>query len=453
MANPSLLLVEDDPVIQDLIGGWFGEEFDIVGARNVSEVKSALRQMPQPPDYALVDLGLPPSPHRPDEGFTAIRLLQAASADCAIVVVSGQESRRHAQRARALGAGEYVEKPCAPETLRETLLSCRRLLQSSRNNLGLVGESPSMRKLRADIKQIAPSSFPVLVAGETGTGKELVARALHENGRPGRPFLPVNCAAIPDHLAEPTLFGHAKGAFTGAQAASAGMLGDADDGTLFLDEIGDLSPQTQGRLLRAIETGEYQRVGETSPRQCAARIVAASNRGLHDDGFRRDLYHRISAFTLQTPPLRELGEDRMLLLEHFRHRVAADMQTPPFTFSESARVRWNDYHFPGNIRELRNIVARLQVKYGGGEVDEHAVAEEFCSADTDVHAAHARQMRRFADDLLDRRGELRPAVDELCAVVARRALARCNGDAAKAAAMLSLSEQEFNRLSNMELSL
>ena len=443
MANPYLLIVDDDPLIQDLIGGWFGEEFNIVGAHNLREVQSALQQMPQAPDYALVDLGLPPSPHRPDEGFAVIRLLQSASADCAIIVVSGQETCRHAQRARALGAGEYVEKPCTPEVLREKLLSCRQLLKSVRHNLGLIGESSLMQRLRTDIRQIAASSFPVLIIGETGTGKELVARALHESGRPGRPFLPVNCAAIPDHLAEPTLFGHVKGAFTGAQTGAAGLLGDADDGTLFLDEIGDLSIQTQGRLLRAIETGEYSRVGETAPRQCVARVLAATNRGLDAGEFRRDLYHRISAFTLQTPPLREMHNDRHLLMAHFREHIATDMQMPPFSLSTAAESRWSDYRFPGNIRELRNIVARLQVKYAGQCVEEKALLDEFCADDTAATTDDAQIIRRFAEDMLLRGGGLKPLLDELSNVAVRLALAQCDGDVPRAAALLSLSPKEF----------
>ena len=447
MSKPSLLLVDDDPLIQDLIGGWFEGEYAIVAAHHLAEVKSALRQMQSPPDCALVDLGLPPTPHRPDEGFAVIRLLQAAAPDCAIVVVSGQESRRHAQRARALGAGDYVEKPCAPEILRRKLLECRQWLQSARDNLGLVGESPPMQTLRAEIANIAAASFPVLIAGETGAGKELAARALHEQGRPGRPFAPVNCAAIPEHLAEPSLFGHAKGAFTGAAAASAGMLGDAEDGTLFLDEIGDLSPPTQGKLLRAIETGEYCRVGETRPRQCAARIVAATNRDLDGGGFRRDLYHRLSAYTLRMPPLREMGDDKALLLSHFRAGIAADMQSPPFSLSEEAEAKWLAYRFPGNIRELRNIVVRLQIKHGGKKLEADDIAAEFCPDDSSAAESPLDERAKWLAELIvqDDSGLLL-AVAALQKNAARLALEKSKGDSEKAAALLSLSPDEWKKI-------
>ncbi|MGU9952052.1 MAG: sigma-54-dependent transcriptional regulator [Gammaproteobacteria bacterium WSBS_2016_MAG_OTU1] len=456
-AKPSLLMVDDDPLIQELIGGWFCDEFNIIGAHNLTEVKSALQQMPESPDYALVDLGLPPMPNRPDEGFEVIRLLQSVAAECAIVVVSGQESRRHAQRARALGAGDYVEKPCAPDVLRQKLLSCRQVLKNTRRNMGLVGESSPMKRLRTDINQIAAAPFPVLIIGETGSGKELVSHALHEQGRATRPFIPINCAAIPEHLAESSLFGHAKGAFTGATTANAGMLGEAEDGTLFLDEIGDLSPLIQGKLLRVIETGEYNRVGEMRPRQCGARIVAATNRVLEGegDGFRRDLYHRISAFTLRTPPLRDLADDRLLLLEHFRERIAADMQTPPFAISAAAQKRWLSYQFPGNIRELRNIVVRLQVKYGGQCAEENDILAEFCPDETagsfaDGTGSLDARVKHFAALLLGGGDASLPAVvSELEKAMTRQALANCSGDEAQAAAMLSVTEGEFQRLKNL----
>ena len=444
---PSLLIVDDDPVIQDLLGECLADTFSVVGAQNREEALSALAQMSAPPDFALVDLGLPPAPHRPDEGFAVVQKLQAAAPSCATVVVSGQQARRHAERARAIGAGDFVEKPCSPEVLREKLLAVRRALDAARRAMGLIGESPPIRKLREQIQLVAQTALPVLIQGESGSGKEVAARALHSVSRPDRPFLAAHCAALPPHLAEPTLFGHVKGAFTGAAAASAGFFGDAEDGVLFLDEVGDLSPEMQPKLLRALESGEYRRVGETRVRRSAARVVAASNRNLARDAregkFRGDLYHRLSVFTLSVPALRETGEDRFLLLEHFRRNIADDLRAPPFSLSSAARDLWRAYDFPGNARELRNIVARLQVRFAGREADADDLRAEFCAA------PEADKIRRLAEFLLEGGGLPAPLPQTMRALRGRlavAALARADGDEDSAAKMLGVSPRELREI-------
>jgi len=210
----------------------------------------------------------------------------------------------------------------------------------------------------------------VLIEGESGSGKELAAASLHRlSPRASRPYLTLNCAAIAPTLVEPTLFGYVKGAFTGATANKAGYFEDADDGSLFLDEIGELPLELQAKLLRVLENGEYQRVGETQTRVSRARVIAATNRDLRHEvrkgAFRADLYHRLSIFTLGVPPLRELEGDRLLLLEHFRRTYAEQSGVQPFELDEAALARWRGYPFPGNVRELRNIVIRLTAKYPG----------------------------------------------------------------------------------------
>ena len=442
--RPSLLVVDDDPVIQDLLGECLADDFSVVGAQSRQDAFSALAQMPEPPDFALVDLGLPPTPHRPDEGFAVVQKLQAAAPECATVVVSGQQARRHAERARAIGAGDFVEKPCAPETIREKLLAVRRALDAAKRAMGLVGESPPIRKLREQIQLVAQTALPVLIQGESGSGKEVAARALHSVSRPDRPFLAAHCAALPPHLAEPTLFGHVKGAFTGAAAPSAGFFGDAEDGVLFLDEVGDLSPEIQPKLLRALESGEYRRVGETRIRRSAARVVAATNRNLARDAqtgaFRRDLFHRLGVFTLSVPPLRETGDDRFLLLEHFGKNIAADLRAERFSMSDDARKLWREYAFPGNVRELRNIVARLQVKLPGREAGESDLRAELC-APPEVDA-----MRRAAESLLEGGGLPAPlgeTLDDLRGHLASAAISRADGDEKNAAKMLGLTPREF----------
>jgi DNA-binding NtrC family response regulator len=239
-----------------------------------------------------------------------------------------------------------------------------------------------MLALRMQITQFADSPFPVLIEGESGSGKELVAGSFHyASKRSLHPYLSVNCAAISPLLAESILFGHAKGAFTGAIAAHTGYFEDAGEGTLFLDEIGELPLELQAKLLRVLENGEYQRIGETQTRKSLARIVAATNRDLRVEvragKFRSDLYHRLSVFAVHVPPLRDLGVDKHLLREHFTEFYAKQIGQAPFALDEAAQQRWLDYKFPGNVRELRNIVIRLIAKYAGKTLNAKELIAEF----------------------------------------------------------------------------
>jgi DNA-binding NtrC family response regulator len=238
-----------------------------------------------------------------------------------------------------------------------------------------------MQALFRQIERISTVDAPVLIGGESGSGKELVANCLHRlSQRSRQPYLSVNCAAISPMLAESILFGHGKGAFTGAGASHTGYFEDAGEGTLFLDEIGELPIELQAKLLRVLENGEYQRIGETQTRRSKARIVAATNRDLRDEvragGFRIDLYHRLSVFSIRVPPLRDLEEDRYLLLEHFSDFYARETNQKPFRLDDRAKQRWLDYHFPGNVRELRNIIIRLIAKYAGQTIGDDQLAAE-----------------------------------------------------------------------------
>jgi DNA-binding NtrC family response regulator len=374
--KPDLLIVDDDPLITDTLDFVLSRDFSVHVADSRQRAKNLLARLEHPPQLALVDLGLPPAPHRPDEGFRLIGELIAHSPGIKIVVLSGQKEEANARHARTLGAVDFVAKPCDPETLRALLrraLEVRAAELGAADETGLIGASPAIEKLRRQIAQFADAPFPVLIEGESGSGKELVARSLHRmSHRKARPFLALNCAAISPTLVEPTLFGYAKGAFTGAVAARAGYFEDACDSTLFLDEIGELPLELQAKLLRVLENGEYQRVGETQSRTSNARVIAATNRDLRQEvragRFRADLYYRLSVFTVGVPPLRELGEDRLLLLDHYRSFYARQAGTDPFELDAEARQVWLDYGFPGNARELRNIVIRLTTKYGGQRI-------------------------------------------------------------------------------------
>ena len=265
----------------------------------------------------------------------------------------------------------------------------------------LVGESPAMRALRHEIDQCANSPFPVLIEGESGSGKDIVAALLHARSeRHDRPALALNCAALSPTLLEPTLFGHARGAFTGATSARAGYFEDSGDGTLFLDEIGELSLELQPKLLRVLESGEFQRVGETRSHNSRARVIAATNRDLRQEvkrgRFRADLYQRLSVFRLQVPPLRHCADDRILLLEHFLQRQQLERGNAPFQFEPEARALWQTYEFPGNVRELRNIVIRLSTRHSGSRVSARMLAAEFDQATLDAHLD--RSCTEAADD-------------------------------------------------------
>ncbi len=381
--RPGLLIVDDDPLIADSLCFMLEADFDVVSHASRSAAIDWLRKQHSPPALALIDLGLPPCPHRPDEGYALIADLLAHAPDTRIVVLSGQGEEGLARHARALGATEFVAKPADPDALHGLLRQLAETCDDAVLELpALIGQSAPVSRLRAQVLQYAELPYPVLVEGESGTGKDIVANCLHAGtARSGRPLLALNCAAISPSLVEPTLFGHSRGAFTGAQNARAGYFEEAESGSLFLDEIGELPLDLQAKLLRVLENGEYQRVGETRLRRSSARIIAATNRDLSEEvragRFRSDLYHRLSVFTITLPPLRDMGDDRLLLLDHFRTHFCHQLERAPFSLSADARDTWLDYGFPGNVRELRNIVIRLATKYPGKIVDRGDLQAEF----------------------------------------------------------------------------
>ena len=374
--KPSLLIVDDDPLIADTLAYALGKDFDVVVSDSRKSAVSLVRKQRTPPQLALVDLGLPPQPHRPDEGFKLIADLVAHSPEMKILVLSGQNDAANARHARTLGATDFVAKPCEAEVLKKLLLHALQFREAEISGDAeakgeqLIGASPVLQKLKNQIGQYSDSPFPALIEGESGSGKEVVASLLHRLSlRREQPWFALNCAAIAPTLVEPTLFGYSKGAFTGATSNKSGYFEDAQEGTLFLDEIGELPMELQAKLLRVLENGEFQRVGETQQRISHARVIAATNRDLRQEikngRFRADLYHRLSVFSIGVPPLREMGEDKMLLLAHFTRVYAEQAKLAPFTLDAEATELWRGYRFPGNVRELKNIVIRLSTKYPG----------------------------------------------------------------------------------------
>jgi len=372
--RPGLLLVDDDPLIRDSLSYSLRPDFDVHVAESRREANEILQQLSPAPALGLVDLGLPPYPHKPDEGFALIPELLNHNPRMRVLALSGQDAPENLRHAFSLGVADFIAKPCEPDLLKARLnhqlmlLEAEDAAETPPQEQILFGESPALDALREQIEQFAGAPFPVLIEGESGSGKELIARRLHEAGdRASKPFVAVNCAAFTETLLEAQLFGHAKGAFTGATQARAGFFEEAGEGTLFLDEIGEMPMALQSRLLRVIETGEYYRVGETRSRTAQVRLVTATNKQLLKEvdagNFRQDLYYRLAILPIYIAPLRERGDDRLRLLEYFQQYYTGTV--PPFSLDEDARRRWLEYPFPGNVRELRNIVIRLGTKHPG----------------------------------------------------------------------------------------
>jgi len=382
----ALLLVDDDPLILETLGFLLEEDFDVIGVASREQARKALQKLSAPPRLALVDLGLPPRPHSPRQGFALVGDLLAANPGMRVLILSGQSSRKNIQHALTLGAVDFIPKPCEPELLLARLKHQQAMLEAEERQRApaggeaeLIGESPAVKTLEAMVRQFAESPFPVLIEGESGSGKELIARRLHSFGRhPEAPWLTLNCSALPLDLLEAQLFGHTRGAFTGATEERAGFFEEAGEGTLFLDEIGELPLELQAKLLRVLENGEYYRLGEARPRRSRARIVTATNRDLREEvrsgRFREDLFHRIGVLTLVVPPLRDRDGDITLLLEHFIRLYGSSGSS--FELMPEALKLLQEYPFPGNVRELRNIVIRLTAKYPGRKVSREQLEAE-----------------------------------------------------------------------------
>ncbi|HEX2779187.1 MAG TPA: sigma-54 dependent transcriptional regulator [Gemmatimonadaceae bacterium] len=382
---PSVLIIDDEPNIRRMVGALLGSEgYDVreapEGAAGVARAREA------EPDVVLLDLMMPGEL----DGLATLARLREASPDVPVVMMSGKAGLADAVRATKLGASNFLEKPLTPEGVLLALaaaLELRRARQEARAlraDLGLatemIGGDPSMNALREMIARVAPTDARVLVTGESGTGKELVAAAIHFGStRREKPFVRVNCAAIPRDLVESEMFGHEKGSFTGATERRIGRFELAHTGTLFLDEVGDLGPEAQAKLLRAIEAREIERVGGGKPIRVDVRILAATNKDLArcvtDGTFREDLYFRLNVIPIVLPPLRDRPGDIPALVRHFSalHRARTGRALP--MWSEDALQMLSRHRWPGNVRELANIVERLAILHAGREVTAEHVRE------------------------------------------------------------------------------
>ena len=374
----SILIVEDDTGIRQQLRWGLEKDYKVLLAEHGRKALDLFKQYH--PKVVSLDLGLPPDTSGASEGLRVLEEILALSKETKVVVVSGNEDHKNALAAVELGAYDFCQKPIKLETLKiiisravylANLESENRLLKTSnartRTSMeGIFGQCPQMEEIFSTIRKVGPVDIPILILGESGTGKELVARALHENSlKKNGPFIPINCGAIPETLLEAELFGHEKGSFTGAQGRVQGKVEFAQSGTLFLDEIGDMSQLLQVKLLRFLQEKVVQRVGGRENIEVDARIVAATNHDIESaikmGNFREDLYYRLGVVTINLPPLRERGDDIVLLANLFLHRFANDFKRRVKGFSVASLRKINSHEWPGNIRELENRVKRAVI--------------------------------------------------------------------------------------------
>lgn len=366
----TVLIIDDERGIRETLRGVLEDEGFEVETAETGE--AALRTIERQ-SFAciLLDVWLPGI-----DGLETLQKLREQGNDSAVVMISGHGTIETAVSATKLGAFDFLEKPLSSEKTiitvgnaikqRELERANAQLQQSLAEEYAMIGDSVAMRALRKQIAIVAPTDGRVLITGESGTGKELVARAIHVNSRrAAAPFVEVNSAAIPEELVESELFGHIKGAFTGATAAKKGKFEQADGATLFLDEIGDMSPRVQAKMLRVLEEQRFEPVGGNTAVKVDVRVISATNKNLDEltesGEFRVDLLYRLNVIPFQIPPLRERREDIAPLVEHFNRKFSAKYGKPPKIFSEDATERLENYSFPGNVRELRNTIERVVI--------------------------------------------------------------------------------------------
>ncbi len=446
MNRNRILIVDDEECYRDLLSERLTRKGYEIAVAEDGRAALALAEE-RAFAVALLDVMMPGM-----DGLEVLRCLKEADPSIEAIMLTGHASIDSAIKAMKLGAHDYLSKPYKLAELdvvvaralekRKLAHRCAALAAEvhslrERNGVNLIGESVAWRRTVGLVQKAAAADVPVLITGESGVGKELVATALHRWGPRGeQPLVPVDCGALPEHLVESELFGHRRGAFTGAVVDKEGLFQTAGTGTIFLDEIGELSATSQAKLLRVLETGDFRPLGQTSVRRTEARVVAATNRDLAAEAaagrFRQDLYYRLNVVNVEVPPLRERREDVPLLATHFLQRSTIGRQGG-VTFAPGALKRLMDYAWPGNVRELRNMVERLLVIGDGPRMEEALVASLLAAAPTKINSAASG----FA--------ELLPLAQMERGYVAW-ALAQCAGNMSTAAKRLGISRSTLYRL-------
>lgn len=444
----SILIVDDEPGIRETLRGVFEDEGFAV--ETVASGEDCLKSV-EAKIFAcvLLDVWLPKI-----DGLETLKRLRENGSDSAVVMISGHGNIETAVNATKLGAFDFIEKPLS---LEKTVLTVRnairtRELEKTNQNLSeklareyeMVGESVAMRALRKQIAIVAPTDGRILISGESGTGKEFVARAIHaQSKRRNAPFVEINSAAIPEDLVESELFGHAKGAFSGAVNSKKGKFEIADGATLFLDEIGDMSPRVQAKMLRVLEEQRFEPVGSNTPVTVDVRVISATNKSLDEliesGEFRADLFYRLNVIPFQIPPLRERLEDMPALIEHFNRRFSASYGKKPKLFSEDALAALQNYQWLGNVRELRNTVERIVIMHE----NERVAADDLPEFNSKENApASSFRFPSFKD-----------ATDAYQREFIQHKLSEADGNVARAADLMGVDRSHlYRRMKNLEIS-
>ncbi len=440
----TILVIDDEPVLHDVLRTLLEHHgYRTVHATTGGEGLALLAE--ESPDLVLLDLMLPDQ-----NGMELLPRIHGHAPGLPVIVITAYSSLENAIEAMRAGAYHYIPKPFKNDEVVHVIrqaLEKRRLeeenvrLRRQLEGLGeIVGRSPRMREVFELVRRAAPARSNILIVGESGTGKELVARAVHRlSPRAHGPFVPVHTSAIPSELLESTLFGHVKGAFTGAVASRRGLFEAAADGTLFLDEVGTISPETQAKLLRVIQEREFRRVGGVDPIQVDVRIIAATNvdlrREVEEGRFREDLYYRLNVISIELPPLRRRREDIPLLASHFLRIYAKENEREIEGFTPAAMDALAAYHWPGNVRELENAVERAVVLCTGRVID----------VDLLPPAVRTGALQPPSEPSVPAEGlDFKEAVAEYKRRLIRDALVREGGVQRRAARLLKLSPKTLN---------
>lgn len=438
MTKTKLLIIDDDESILNQMKWALMETYDVFTASDRRKGLDLFRR--ELPILVTLDLGLPPFPREASEGLLALSEMLEMSPHTKILVVSGNSEQKNALKAIDQGAYDFFTKPIEIEEIQTILRRALHLFELEEENRrlkkhpiatgGMIGSSRAMETLHETITKIANTHFPVLITGESGTGKELIAHAIHHKSeRAKNPFVAINCGAIPENLMESELFGHEKGAFTGAHAQRRGRIEFAEGGTLFLDEIGELTLGLQVKLLRFLQEKTLERVGGRKSLEIDARVIAATNRDLKQwvstGAFREDLFYRLSVVSISSPPLREREGDLLLLTHAFLERFSREAGKRIKGLTQDATEAMAAYHWPGNVRELENKIKRAVVM-----------------ADSPFLTVNDLELVNHAEPAPLPR--LRDAKDQLEKTLIQEALTRFGGNITRAASALGISRQAFH---------